>query len=126
LICPNTYYSDPFSRTCLTMCPSLPSRLYAYNSTRSCVSTCVNSFADDSNNICVPQCLSPSFPNSDNSTNRCVLQCPNSPDYYADSNVCVEYCTTPNYFADSNGRICVSRCSNSTNVQYVDTRTGRC
>jgi len=73
------------------------------------------------------KCWSSSYPNADNSTNRCVLQCPTDPDYYADSHVCVFYCTTPNTFADPNGRICISRCTNfSTYTQYGDPRTGRC
>jgi hypothetical protein len=72
------------------------------------------------------KCWSNSYPNADNSTNRCVFQCPTDPDYYADSHVCVFYCTTPNYYADPNGRICTPRCSNWTYNQYADPRTDRC
>lgn len=91
---------------------------------------CNDSYADDSNRLCVSQCLSNTYPNADNSTNRCVSVCPNSPDFFADAHVCVYYCTTANYYADPEGRVCRARCTNVTGVngynQYGDGRTGRC
>jgi hypothetical protein len=127
--CPLTYYAEPIQRTCTALCPKIANDTifyYAYNDTRECLLYCKGSFADNSNQRCVKECLSSSFPNADNSTNRCVPVCPSTPDYYADNHVCVFYCVTPNTFADSNGRICTSSCSNISANQYGDPRTGRC
>ena len=79
--------------------------------------------------MCVTSCNG-AYPNADNSTYKCVATCPSSPDYFADSNKCVYYCTTPSYYADPVGRVCRARCTNITGaggyVQYGDPRTGRC
>lgn len=127
--CPVGLYSEPLQRTCIGHCPGtlgVTTMYYAYNGTRECMTYCNDSFADDSNNICVGQCLSGSYPNADNSTNRCVFTCPDDPDLYADNHVCVHYCSG-GYYADAKDRICASRCSNmSTYTQYGDPRTGRC
>jgi hypothetical protein len=127
--CPLTYYAEPIDRTCTPLCPSISAIYYAYNGTRECLLYCKDSFADLSNQRCVQQCLSNGYPNADNSTNKCVPICPITPDYYADNHVCVFYCVTAGTFADSNGRVCISRCSNFTDItnnQYGDPRTGRC
>ncbi len=71
-------------------------------------------------------CFSNLYPNADNSTNKCVFRCPDKPDYYADNNVCVYYCTTTGYFADPDTRTCVARCPNLTANTYGDPTTGRC
>ena len=125
-VCPSGYFSENVTRTCTTLCPFSPVQLYAYNGTKECMPYCNDSYADDNNRKCVAQCLSTSYPNADNSTNKCVFTCPADPDFYADSNVCVYYCTTPGYYADTNLRLCVARCTNVTHNQYGDPRTGRC
>ncbi len=127
-MCPSNYFAEPLQRTCTTFCPNSSATLYyAYNTTRECLLQCKDSFAFDDTRQCVTQCSGSNYPNADNSTNKCVATCPSSPDYYADSNVCVFYCTTANYFADPIGRVCTQRCSNgSAYIQYGDRRTGRC
>ena len=129
-VCPDGYFSENVTRTCTALCPSTPVKLFAYNGTRECMPYCNDSYADESNWKCVSQCLSVAFPNADNSTNKCVFTCPSDPDFYADSNVCVYYCTTASYYADPSDRICRSRCTNVTGAggfnQYGDPRTGRC
>ena len=126
--CPLNYFSEPLTRTCTTSCPHATTPYYyAYNATRECLLQCKSSFAFDDTFECVSQCSGTNFPFADNSTNKCVPVCPTLPDYYGEGNVCVFACTTAGHYADSNGRLCVATCTNtSTYIQYGDPRTGKC
>ncbi len=59
----------------------------------------IDSYADNSNRLCVADC--PKFPETyaDYSSHRCVSICPNDPDLYADpiSRKCVLRCPTGYY-----------------------------
>lgn len=98
--CPPNYYAEPVDRTCTTLCPSSPAIYYAFNDTRECLLECKGSFADASIQRCVSSCTGLTYPNADNSTNRCVPICPSQPDYYSDNHVCVFFCVTTGTFAD--------------------------
>jgi hypothetical protein len=77
--CPTNYYS--YNRVCGPTC-SWP--YYADNTTNQCVTSCVNSFASDDVQVCVPSCsIYSTYKLSDNSTNTCVNLCPSDPDSYA-------------------------------------------
>lgn len=70
--CPANYYAEPVDRTCSASCGTL----YAHDLTHECVEFCPDSFADPNNHKCVDACHSLAYPNADNSTNYCVLRCP--------------------------------------------------
>lgn len=84
-VCPSNpdYYAHIPSSTCVRNCPN---GLYASDpTTRICTASCASwlTFKDDTNNRCVAICPFPYY--ADNSTYKCVPQCPSSPDYYADN-----------------------------------------
>ena len=76
---------------------------------------------------CRSSCLANYF--TDNSTMRCVTQCPPYPNYFADILTtsptfgrCVKYCP-PNTYASNSSRVCASQCPNGT---YAENSTWRC
>jgi hypothetical protein len=82
--CPAPYsgYNNGTARLCVPRCPT--NYYYADNTTNQCVTSCVNSFASDDVQVCVPSCsIYSTYKLSDNSTNTCVNLCPSDPDSYA-------------------------------------------
>jgi proprotein convertase subtilisin/kexin type 5 len=94
--CPEPYYGDPSTRTCVLECP-LIQLLFADNSTRECVKKCPPmSYADKKSKFCVKQC--PLAVGQEKQT------------YAADySNVCVEECSLPTFSYEPALR-CFTKC----------------
>lgn len=80
-------------------------------------------YACDSQKACVETCSLYSQI-ADNSTNKCVDECPVDPDYYDENGVCVLYCSG-NLFADPTAgiRACVGLCEEGLWGEPV---SGRC
>ncbi len=103
-------------------------------------------FADDRDNTCVPICASPRYgftlnrtcipscPNisgtiylADRYSRRCVLECVDQVDHYADyaNNVCTDFCPNGTY-ASNDTKDCVSVCPNIPNDTFSHNTTRMC
>lgn len=116
--CPDGWFADNSTWTCVQQCPSTPS-YYADLDSKTCVDKCreeLSLFAYDIGRICVTECPSAYF--ADNFTRRCLLDCLLEPSTYEFVNgterICMLQCPI-GYFADNSTRTCVSNCPDSPN-----------
>jgi hypothetical protein len=140
LLCSDGLYADIGSgNTCVTGCNQTGGYPFRDDSTRQCVSVCVDGFADpiaqkcvfnctpglylngsDTNTqsykICAYNCTSPYFAYNNSDTGICIEICPIVPPHFGDVvgglRVCVEVCQV-GYFGDqvnSSYRHCVQQC----------------
>lgn len=79
--CTLNSYTDPFTQTCVSSCPTFP-KMYSFddgdvsNPKRECLYTCPYPYtADNSTSKCLLYCNSTSFPFRDQATQRCTPIC---------------------------------------------------
>lgn len=88
---PNISFGNPLTQECVDYqangTSGCPVAYFADNSSRLCVQVCpmaMDTYGDNSTWKCVVQCPGGSINTfSDNSTMRCVRVCPSYPDFYA-------------------------------------------
>ena len=114
--CPTNTYGNSLTGLCVTTCPN--NTYYdttTINATliRVCVDRCgANQYAYPIDRQCYTGGSCPTSPvryYSDDTTNLCVISCPNN--YYADNSTgrCLIYCSI-GFYASTQSRTCVSTC----------------
>lgn len=123
--CPSGELRDTFSFSCVTVCPLSPPT-YADSSTGNCVTVCPTTYANAQSRTCMSPCPSGMF--ATDITRKCVHQCINGTNTYADSQLgvpaCVGLCTAGT-FADPYTLTCTAVCRDSPKTYGFDDGTRR-
>ena len=91
---------------CVDRCPE-EENTFGYDGDNTCVRICPNlTYADEDSRECEAGCSGDYF--ADDTTNRCVSECPKYPPLFADpaNNKCTETCS-PDSYAYMEDRTCV-------------------
>lgn len=122
IACPDGWFADNSTWTCVPNCPSNPS-YYADLASKVCVAICrkdLGLYASNGNRTCLSLCPETTF--ADNFTQRCLSDCLLQPNTYEFVNgttrVCVLKCPI-GYFSDNSTRQCVTDCPAGPNY-YAD------
>jgi len=112
----SNYFSDPLTGRCVLLCSE---GYWGLLANRTCVTFCVNEFADNYTRTCVNVCpgLGTQDTFADSSTMRCVRICPGSTYAENTTKTCESTCTSG--YSDPVSKYCVARCpSNPLSFGY--------
>lgn len=116
-MCPPNYWADNSTQTCTQRCPDLDPN-----------GTLVDTYSDNFTHYCVLTCPHPTFGRKD--TNKCVYQCPSTPNLFGhpEGRICVDVtnCFAVDgipYYADNTTRRCVQKCPLN---RWADTNLSKC